>query len=656
MERAYYSDSLENFNLISLEEIVGKISLKSQFADEQSQKLAWKEEIKILKENLPNEKGKIFFEFSIPRMGKRIDVLLIIKHVIFILEFKIGEKIFNQSDILQTWDYALDLSNFHESSRSKLISPILIATKTKSVINKISPTSQNEYILYPLKSNIDSLKRLIENVLSSTSGQNIDIEKWENGKYSPTPTIIEAATSLYSNHTVEEISRSDAGAVNLSQTSKSITEIIDFSIKNNQKSICFVTGVPGAGKTLVGLNIATQLQVNNFTNRSVFLSGNGPLVEILCEALSRNEYERKKELGQKEKKGDIRRKVKSFIQNVHNFRDEYISDKINPPDEKVAIFDEAQRAWGKKQLKNFMLTKKGIKDFKYSEPEFLISCMDRHKDWAVIICLVGGGQEINSGEVGISEWFESISRSFNHWKVYYSENLLRYDVSISNILENINFKKSKESLHLSVSLRSFRSEKISEFVRQLLDLKKEEARVLYSSFQNQFPIVLTRDFNEAKSWLKMKASGSERYGMIVSSKAERLKPYSINVKNNPIEPIPWFLNPREDVRSSYHLEDVATEFKIQGLELDWVCVAWDADFRYKNDSWENWAFKGFKWQKILNPDRINFQKNAYRVLLTRARQGMVIVVPYGDREDNTRVPEYYDKTYEYLRSIGIETI
>jgi len=494
-------------------------------------------------------------------------------------------------------------------------------------------------------------------VLTSTGGQEIIPAQWKDGKYCPTPTIVEAALALCQGHSVKDISRSDASAINLSQTSDAITKIIQLSREKHQKSICFITGVPGAGKTLVGLNIANSHADESQDLYSVFLSGNGPLVKILREALTRDKVRQDKERKVKTTKNDAMREVKARIQNVHNFRDECLKDS-GPPIEHVAIFDEAQRAWDLEQTQNFMKRKKHHPNFNKSEPEFLISCLDRHLDWAVIVCLVGGGQEINIGEAGISEWIDSLERSFPDWKIYISSKLTdsEYgtDKELRKIQAHLNVQYQDE-LHLSVSMRSFRAENISLLVKEVLDLKPQETKETLAKIEKKYPIVITRDLFKAKEWLRKQARGSERYGIVVSSQAERLKPYAIDIKS-PMDPIHWFLEGKEDVRSSYYLEDVATEFHIQGLELDWACVAWDADFRYSHDSWEHRSFCGFKWNNINKLERRNYLKNAYRVLLTRARQGMVLVVPEGDIDDPTRKPEFYDSTYQYLLDIGFKTI
>jgi len=658
LNRFYFSTAISSFLTSSADEILGKLASAHQFALEQPQRDAWIEQIRILKKVLQGYPGQVYFEYSIPRMGKRIDAVCVIGPVVFVLEFKVGEKYYISNAIDQVMDYALDLKNFHETSHDVYIAPILIATHAANSYLDVVTTPQNDKILSPILCNVRDLGSAIKNVLQFADGDNIDHGQWEGGGYHPTPTIVEAAMALYRGHSVEEISRSDAGAKNLLQTMDTISEIIRISRAQSQKAICFVTGVPGAGKTLVGLNIATTYQDKNNDLYSVFLSGNGPLVAILREALARDKVKNEKDKGNKLKKGEAMSEVKMFIQNVHNFRDECLIDLVKPPIEHVVLFDEAQRAWNLEQTANFMRQKKNKPDFFQSEPEFLISCMDRHSDWAVILCLVGGGQEINTGEAGIGEWLKSLDRSFSEWQVYISPHLTASEYNAQEEIDkiathgNVHFM---EDLHLSVSMRSFRAENVSLFVKQILDLNPIEARTTFQKIQEKYPVVITRDLKKAKQWLREHARGSERYGIVVSSQAQRLKPHAIDVKS-PIDPIHWFLDGKNDVRSSYYLEDVVTEFDIQGLELDWACVTWDADFRFKQGDWEYRSFVGDRWNQIKKRERMVYLKNAYRVLLTRARQGMVIVVPEGDPLDPTRKSEYYDPTFEYLKGIGVSII
>ena len=651
-----FKDNIQSFLEKSTEEIIGSISLANQFDSTQLQNRAWEQQILILKNTLNDFTGTIFFEFSIPRMGKRVDSIIIIDDIVFVVEFKVGEQRFLQNDIEQVWDYALDLKNFHKPSHWAVIAPILVATEAKKSFVEIATTSHNDNLLLPIKTNKNDFRLVLLNILNFFKNSfSISGDEFAKGSYTPTPTIIEAAVSLYNNHTVENITRSDAEAKNLTLTTTLISKLIDQAKQQRIKIICFVTGVPGAGKTLVGLKVATQHLDKEKGNTSVYLSGNAPLVAILQEALTRDQVKREAKAGRRITKKDAKQAVKSFIQIIHHYRDAYL---VNPeaPYDHVAIFDEAQRAWNKEQTIKFMRQKKNQLDFKYSEPEFLISCLDRHKHWAVIVCLVGGGQEINTGEAGISEWLNAIENTFSNWQVYISPNLNDSEYAAENAIKNLQNKCTvtfNNDLHLGVSLRSFRSENLSLLVKSILDLNEIQAKEILDKLQDKYPIVLTRNISKAKLWLKEKARGSERYGIVVSSQAQRLKPFAIDVKS-PMNPVNWFLDGKEDIRSSYYLEDVATEFHVQGLELDWACVAWDGDLRYALDGWKTFSFKGNNWQNIHNLERKKYLINAYRVLLTRARQGMVIVVPEGDSEDHTRKPEYYDSTFNYLKSIGIK--
>lgn len=654
----YYSDSIVNFQSKSIETIIGSITLSNYFDSTYNQNKAWEQQIAILKSALHGFDGTLFFEFSIPRMGKRVDCLLIIENVVFVIEFKVGETDYLSYNVDQVWDYALDLKNFHKPSHTAVIVPVLVATEANDSIIDIVTTSHDDNLVVPIKTNKHGIREVISKTVAWFSDAiKLDQAEYANGSYSPTPTIIEAAVNLFNNHNVDAITRNDADAINLTLTTKAISEIIDYAKKDSKKVICFVTGVPGAGKTLVGLKVAATHLDKDKGNTSVFLSGNAPLVAILQEALTRDKVKREKGLGHKVTKGKAREAVKAFIQIIHHYRDAYLVDPKAPYDH-VAIFDEAQRVWDKEQTVKFMRTKKGQPDFDESEPEYLISCLDRHKDWAVMICLVGGGQEINTGEAGISEWLNAIIDKFPEWEVSISPNLTDSEYSAVNAIEkikNTHLTKFNTELHLAVSMRSYRAESVSLFIKQLLDLDKDSAKKTYKLIKKNYPIVLTRDLIKAKMWLKEKARGTERYGIVVSSQAQRLKPLAIDVKS-PMNPVYWFLGEKDDIRSSYYLEDVATEFQVQGLELDWACVTWDGDFRYSNAGWKTFSFVGTKWQNIHKEERKKYLVNAYRVLMTRARQGMIIVVPKGSIEDDTRKPEYYDSTFNYLKDLGLEII
>lgn len=656
--RSYYSNTIAAFCGADSDGIFAQMARRNDFDLTGTQRHAWLEQATILQAVLARYTGSIYLEFSIPRMGRRIDAVVIIGSIIFVLEFKVGENMFHTRDLDQVVDYALDLHNFHEASHDAYIAPVLVCTRAEWAQLRVPGTKPVGRVFEVARTNAQHLEETLVEVLRLGGPTGIDIPQWEASRYKPTPTIIEATLALYRGHSVTEISRADADATNLNVTGGTVASIIANTKMRSEKGICFVTGVPGAGKTLVGLDAATKHIDRGDELYSVFLSGNGPLVAILQEALARDKVDRERLRGRMVRKAAALSEVRAFVQNVHHFRDDCLVDVGRPPIEHVAIFDEAQRAWTLKQTVDFMRRKKRRPDFAMSEPEFLISCLDRHQDWAVVICLVGGGQEINIGEAGISEWLAALSRSFPTWKIYVSDRLADSEYGAGRVvdalqgLQNVSFRPE---LHLATSIRSFRSERVSRLVKEVLDLEVAAARESVLQVNANYPIVLTRDLQAARRWLRAQARGSERYGIIVSSQAERLKPHALDVRT-PVNPVHWFLNDRDDVRSSYYLEDVATEFHVQGLELDWVCVVWDADFRFKPHGWEHWSFRGNGWQRIRSPERQGYLKNAYRVLLTRARQGMVVVVPQGEEGDATRPPRFYDETFAYLAECGLQLI
>lgn len=696
--RYFYKSSLSGFINESIDSIFGKISRNDEGDSVAEQKYAWSEEIEIMQEVLTpwkNENAEILFEYSIPRLGKRIDVVVLLRGLVFAIEFKAGQQTYLQSDMEQVMDYALDLKNFHLDSHHRTIIPILVATEAEESSQKLLFSVYNDRIYNPLLTNRNHLQGLIASVIANENALPTKAEEfstWAISRYSPTPTIIEAASALYQSHSVEDITRHEAAGAALEETTQFVLDIIKKSKERGEKSICFVTGVPGAGKTLVGLNVAIQQSVkaedepDGERNLAVYLSGNGPLVKVLTAALAKDKQKKEREKGNRCNITDAKREVSQFIQIIHRYRANMLA-KIKLPIENgsleidetksvahhaaghgevehVAIFDEAQRSWDLEHLAGWLARggsrggMKKVADFPMSEAEFLIWSLDLRKDWAVIVCLVGGGQEINTGEAGIGEWIRAVNDTFPNWKVYLSKHLTDKEYAEGNVAELISRNRNAmqvDQLHLSVSMRSFRAENLSKFVHYVLDREVELAEEVYLSIKEKYPIVLTRDLNKAKKWLEEKARGSERYGMVVSSQAYRLKPLAIDVRLQPdIEN--WFLADKDDVRSSLFLEDAATEFDIQGLELDWTCLVWDGDFRFTDTGWDHNSFRGSKWQKIRQKEAQSYQLNAYRVLMTRARQGMIICVPMGNPDDQTRLPKFYDGTFEYLKSLGIEQL
>lgn len=667
---------------------------------------AWLGEIQLLQQALSpwkDEEAEIIFEYDIPRLGKRIDVVLLLRGLIFCLEFKVGQKDALQSDVEQVMDYALDLKNFHRYSHDHIIVPILIPTNHKSTSSTFTPSIYNDFIFNPLITGATGLQDLIQKVLlhanANTAGT---IKDWIISPYTPTPTIIEAARSLYENHSVENIIRHEADNVTTDATIANVLEVINRSKRNREKSICFVTGVPGAGKTLVGLDVAVKQSYQadgtfNVDDGAVYLSGNGPLVAVLTEALARDNYAKSKEKGEDKKLSDSRREVSKFIQIIHRYRDNMLAKIKDPiingnleidPDkavklhqsgygevEHVAIFDEAQRAWTHERIANYLKrggtygNKLKVDNFPMSEAAFLIWSLDRREDWATIVCLIGGGQEINTGEAGISEWIAALNDRFPHWKVYISNKLTEPEYAEGKVNELLDHNHNvifSDKLHLGVSLRSFRAERLSAFVHAMLSFNPD-AKALYTNVVSHgYPIVLTRSMDKARDWLRKQARGTQQTGILISKVSARFKPLAVHVlPQSEDNAVHWFLEDKTDVRSSNYLEEAATEIQVQGLEVDFACVLWDADMRCDNGKWTFWKFNGkTQWIPEKNNETQKYMLNAYRVLLTRARQGIIICVPEGNDkttpegfpEDHTRLPSYYNSTYNYFKKIGITEI
>lgn len=656
MPNAQYTAALRTFCVAAPAAVLGELVIASGSDIEVEQNDAWLAEITVLQAALRGLTGTIHLEFIVPRIGSRIDAVVITGPVIFVLEFKVGATQYLIKDHNQAWDYALDLKNFHSGSHGSPIVPILIATEaTKS--DTLLPPPHSDGVHPPAHCNADGIRTLIDAGLGTHAGPSLDGLAWAQAAYRPTPTIIEAAQALFAGHSVEAIARHEAGVKNLHETFKSVEAVIEQARITDRKCVVFVTGVPGAGKTLVGLNIATKRRDDSNATHAVFLSGNGPLVKVLREALVRDECAREAARGVVVQRGPVVQKVKAFIQNVHHFRDDGLNS-ADPPHDHVVIFDEAQRAWNLQKTADFMRRRKGRPGFTQSEPEFLLSYLDRRRDWAVVICLVGGGQEINSGEAGISAWLDAVREHYPGWQVFISPELTDSEYAAGHALESLAGRAdvtTDTDLHLAVSVRSFRAETVSHFVKAVLDCDRTSAIDRLRSLSPRYPIALTRDLHRAKQWIRDRVRGTERCGLVASSGAQRLKPHAIDVRVE-VNPVHWFLNDPEDTRSSNYLEDAATEFQVQGLELDWACVTWDADLRFGTRCWNYHSFRGSKWTNVNAPERRQYLLNAYRVLLTRARQGMVIFVPPGDQADTTRDPAYYDATFSYLAGLGLPAI
>ena len=651
--KAYYCNSIPGFIKDNSSSIIGQL-VRHSFEINKDQSDAWENQISELQSRLEKcgVEGDIIFEYDIVRLGKRIDVIMLIRHMVFSMEFKNGKDIFTAQDAQQAEDYAIDIKNFHKESEDLYVCPILIATHApkygKLQLTDCYPDKQ----VYLQRENIETvIPKVCEISEKYGSDKVLDFETWFNSPYYPTPTIIAAAIEAYSSHSISEIAHSEAGQGDIDRCEEKINDIITYAQTNKRKCVCFITGVPGAGKTLVGLDVVAKNLNKGKESLSVYLSGNGPLVEVLREAL------KKSVKAQKKNTRETDAAINALIQSSYAFKNDNVKHN-RPTPENILIFDEAQRVWNKEK----MVRKHSDPTMCVSEPQLLFSIMDRHQNWAVMICLVGLGQDIYDGEVGINEWFRCGIEEFPGWELFYSPAIFSQvedkNIDIEPIKACPRCHEASE-LHLNTSIRSFRADKQSQFVDSLLDNDPETTRSLYEIISMKYPVFVTRNIDTAKQWVRKQVRGSQRSGVLACSSSQRLKPEGIYVPTD-IDVKNWFLAPSDDLRSSNKLEVVASEFKVQGLEIDWAVVCWDADLRRtaNGSDWDYYNFRGTKWVKRNQPEQRRYLLNSYRVLLTRARQGMVLFVPKGvdPEEDATRDKAYYDAIYNYLVSCGIVTL
>jgi hypothetical protein len=665
---AYYASSVGEFLNTSQKEVRDFLVTGSQqFPNLSStQAESWQDQIAILqaalsalKQRLPSAVNwGVLLEFSIPRRQRRIDAVILARDVIFVLEFKSGRSDRTRSAARQVEDYALDLADFHLPSHKRTIIPIVVADGASD--GEMVRTS--EWVQSVKHADADRLVMVLVSAFelcSSPEARPIDWSAWQRGVYCPVPTIIEAATALYAGASVREITQSHSGIENLTKTTDFILRAIEAAQRSDTKLICFLTGIPGAGKTLAGLNLAHSPEIRH-ENRpaSVFMSGNRPLIKILRAALAKDAMERTGETKQK-----IGRHVRTFIQNVHQFVSLYLERENGEASyERAIIFDEAQRAWTTEH--NIKKHPKKGPQWHVSEPEMILKIMSRHSGWAVIVALVGGGQEIHEGEAGLAAWGAALEK-FPDWHVLASPEALDGGPSVAgNVLfpERVspNIVSREPLLHLDTFVRSPKAEKLAEWVNHILKGESDRAAQITLGF-DQFPVVITREVSVAREWLQRNTRGERRCGLVASSGAARLRAYGIEVSTGFRHGYPyeqWFLASSEDVRSSFQLEVVASEFEIQGLELDNVGVCWGGDFvwSHHSQSWLARTFRGPKWQAVQAPERYEQARNKYRVLLTRARRGLLIWVPRGDKSDPTQNVQAMDETADYLRDCGCRSL
>ncbi len=640
-----YRSKVGNFLTADNKTIIGHLALGA--TNQQllmPQRRSWNHQITFLKHNLVELPSgwTIILEYSIPRGAKHIDIVLLADDLIFIVAFKDRETKHSSDAISQVEDYALDIRDFHKYSASKTIIPIVWSSDANEIKNNFS--ENNDFVkptLFANKENLCSVIQTAFEYFTNSTDISINDNEWDNSECLPTPTIIEAAQHLFSGQNVRDILLSHADSENLALTTNAILNAIKKAQAEQKKIIFFVTSIPGAGKTLEGLNIVHS--VNGVSGKSVFLSGNGPLVKVLTEALARDHSKRTNTKIEKS-----RREI-AFVQNVHHFLDFYLNNEQIPEDN-IIVFDEAQRARNAEHSKRKF-------DREFSEAEMLLNIMNRNDGWAVIVALIGSGQEIHAGEAGLSEWGETIKNKFSDWQIYISPELKEGNSSIASfkLFEEVPLNLSiteLPELHLKVSVRSDKAKKLSEWVEAILEDKPLVAKHLLQNHLKDYPIFLTRSLEKARQFLRDKNRGHRRTGLIASSGARRLRPLGLDVKTD-MNVADWFLNSKGDVRSSCFLEIPATELAVQGLELDWVGLCWGDDFRKEEHGWSYYRFYGAKWQIERRKESV---KNKYRVLLTRAREGLIVFIPEGSTTDHTRPQSNYDGIYEYLKRTGVEEV
>lgn len=666
---AYFSSSAESFIRVSAEEISAELHAKyaadgfsSQYT---TQTEAWnvtiprlQEELRTLLQLYPETADwRILLEYPLYRLRRRIDVLVLSPAAIVVVELKVGESKFRSVDRRQVEEYALDLRDFHAASAGINLIPVLWCTEASSTSSAptIRPGEVSDVCLIG-KLGLASFLHQVRNVEPRTP---YEIREWEAGQYRPVPTVVDAATTLFAGHGVREIAQADA--TNLAASANRIVQIIQETKRNGARSLIFLAGVPGSGKTLAGLQVVHSAVESGVEDRGdiVYLSGNTPLVVVLREALARDEAARRKANGKKGRLAQARNSVRTRIQHIIDFLREYLtSDDGSSPHEHVIVFDEAQRAWDEDY---------GRKKFgrPYSEPRLLLEIMGRHPDWCSIVALVGGGQEINAGENGIAEWGKALREldpdEQEKWRVYGPPNFLEGSEATAKLgVGNLSGVKSidvDQDLELTVPLRSFRSPLLSQWVSAVLEGDAGKAAELAGSL-GDYPIILVRSLDLIRKWLKDSGRGKRRFGLVASSGAKRLRADGLGVTLNATDGsdiAQWYLNDRGDVRSSFALEVPANEYTTQGLELDFVGLCWGGDLIWSGDFWQYRQFRGNGWASV-NGDRQRFVHNSYRVLMTRGREGLVVWVPAGSKEDPTREPRLFDDTAQFLLACGAQQL
>lgn len=567
---------------------------------DQSQITAWKECFNILQDQLPVLVDKcawvrewsIVFEYELPReRGRRPDVIILGHSAVYVMEFK-GYQQPHHAHLDQVRAYARDLQNYHAASHDYDLLPILVLTRSKD------PLQEVDGVTVVAGSHLGT--ELI-NQISSNPGAGIHAEKWLAADYAPLPSLVTAARTIFMHEPLPRIRRAQSAGI--PETIDELLRIAAEAESKRQLHLALVTGVPGAGKTLVGLQFVYHQAFDDQAGgrQAVFLSGNGPLVKVLKHALENS----------------------IFVQDVHGFLKQYGGNKIRRPKEHIWVYDEAQRAWDADKVGDF-------RGHYTSEPEDFLQIGARMDSWAMMIGLIGEGQEIHLGEEsGLKQWNEAIASMSEDWVVHCPSKV----ASVFTAASSVNMS---DQLDLTTSLRSHLAEDVQLWIRQLLEGRITEAMQTATKIQEQgFDMYLTRRLDSAKKYLIERYMGQEdkRYGYLASSKAKNMSVYGIENSytfTRAMKEGPWYNDPPTSPRSCCQLHDVATEFSCQGLELDFPIIGWGDDLIWIGTAWQS---KPQPRSKAKDPHQLRI--NSYRVLLSRGRDGFMIFVPPEEKMDST---------------------
>jgi hypothetical protein len=596
---------------------------------------AWEAQVTRLRDAIAANAGEgwtIALEYDLIRLGKRIDAVVLTDRAILALEFKTRDA--SPAALAEAEDYALDLRDFHAGSRSHPIVPVLVTDAATTPLPAQPPLIWHG-VVPPVATGGEGFAALIGWVQERCPPppRPLDGTAWLAAPYRPVPGIVEAATMLYARNGVAEIAAARADAANLTRTTAAIARAIDTARSDGARMVVFVTGIPGAGKTLCGLNavFGPARQAG-----AAFLTGNAPLITVLRAALAEDAVARR-ECG----RAEANRRVAQALQNVHRFLEHHVLAPAEVPHERLIVFDEAQRAWD--EAKARLGTRNKPSRLTMSEPAHTLEIMGRHAGWAVIVALIGNGQEINTGEAGLAEWHRVIAAS-GTWRAVAAEPLVPGTTP--------SWLTQDPDLHLSVSMRSVRDAQAAAWVEAVLDGDATRARAIATK-AGGVPFLLVRDVGSLRATLRRLARGRRRAGLVRAAGAKRLRAEGLGAEVQGDDIADWFLRRWPDVRASDALEVCATEYACQGLELDVVGLAWGGDFVRAGERWQARRFAGTAWQRDTAEE--HFVRNTYRVLMTRARYETVLYVPTGDAADATRDPATFDAIAQFLTRCGAET-